>query len=77
MMTIVTITRSLLVLRDRITPAWIGRSDRFWYRVTTRRGIELGSQLSLGCALRVIGASCDSILPLGATCEQSCRSGST
>jgi len=29
-----------LVLRDRITPVWIGKSDRFWYRVTTERGRE-------------------------------------
>jgi dipeptidyl aminopeptidase/acylaminoacyl peptidase len=29
-----------LVLRDRITPRWIGGTDRFWYRVTTERGSE-------------------------------------
>jgi len=29
-----------LVLRDRIRPNWIGKSDRFWYRVRTPRGTE-------------------------------------
>ncbi len=29
-----------LVLRDKITPQWIGGTDRFWYRVTTERGSE-------------------------------------
>jgi len=29
-----------LVLRDKIVPRWIGASDRFWYRVTTGRGVE-------------------------------------
>lgn len=30
----------LLVLRDKLTPTWIGGSDRFWYRVRTERGSE-------------------------------------
>ncbi|MEO7965822.1 MAG: DPP IV N-terminal domain-containing protein [Gemmatimonadaceae bacterium] len=30
----------LLVLRDKISPNWIGNGDRFWYRVRTERGSE-------------------------------------
>lgn len=30
----------LLVLRDKITPNWIGGGDRFWYRVRTEHGSE-------------------------------------
>ena len=29
-----------LVLRDKIQPSWIGRTDRFWYRVDTETGVE-------------------------------------
>src|SRR5262249_15624508 len=29
-----------LVLHDKIQPNWLPKSDRFWYRVTTERGVQ-------------------------------------